>query len=36
VVEHEPQEEPPPIGADGPSLFFEKEAQADNTLMAPL
>ena len=36
VAEHEPQEELPPIGVDGPSLPLEKEAKADNIRFAPL
>jgi len=35
-AEHEPQEELPPIGADVPSLLLEKEAQEENTRLAPL
>ncbi len=36
VAEHELQEELPPIGVDGPSLLLEKEAQEENTRLAPL
>jgi len=36
VAEHELQEEPPPIGADVPSLLLEKEAQEENIRLAPL
>lgn len=36
VAEHEPQEELPPIGLDGPSLFLEKQAKEDNIRSALL
>ena len=36
VAEHEPQEELPPIGLEVPSLLLEKEAQEENTRLAPI
>jgi hypothetical protein len=36
VAEHEPQEEFPPIGVDGPSPLLEKEAKEENIRLAPL
>jgi hypothetical protein len=36
VAEHELQEELPPMGVDGPSLFLEKEAKEENIRLAPL
>jgi len=36
VAEHELQEELPPIGVDGPSVFLEKEAKEENIRFAPL
>jgi hypothetical protein len=32
--EHELQEEPPPIAAEGPSLLFAKQAHEENTRLA--